>query len=216
MVLIVEFELSSDRLPLTDVAAAAPSVVLRVDDILVSERNRPVLVLWAESETFESLETALEASERTTHSVLGTTEQRRLYRVELAERTPPIYTEFIRLDTAPVDARITPSGWQARTRFSDRQALAQFYESCTEHDISFRLDRVFEATPDTDDEYGLTQKQRETLIAAHEAGYFAVPRTCSLAEIGEQLDVSAPSVSERLRRALDRLVRHTVRLDEHG
>lgn len=190
-------------------------MVLRVDDILISERNRPVLVFWAESESVDPLATALTDSEQTTHSVLGTTERRRLYRVELAEQPPPIYAEFVRLDTAPINATITATGWRARTRFSDRQALAQFYESCKTYDISFRLARVFEATPGADDAYGLTPKQRETLLAAHEAGYFAVPRTGSLEEIGAQLGVSAPSISERLRRALDRLVRHTVRLEEH-
>lgn len=214
MVLIVEFELVSDRLPLTDVAAAAPDVVLRVDDILLSERDRPVLVCWAESEAFDPLETTLASSKIAAYSVLGTTEHRRLYRVELAEQPPPIYAEFVRLDTAPINATITATGWQARTRFSDRQALAQFYESCMTYDIAFRLDRLFEATPETGDEYGLTPKQRETLLAAHKAGYFAVPRTGSLEEIGTQLGVSAPSVSERLRRALDRLVQHTLRLDE--
>ncbi|ELY62170.1 MULTISPECIES: helix-turn-helix domain-containing protein [Natrialbaceae] len=214
MTLVVEFDLISDRLPLTAVAATAPDSTLRIDDILISERSRPVIVFWAKGGTFDTLEPALDETAVATYSVLGTTQNRRLYRVELSEQPPAIYTEFVRLDTAPINATITPTGWRARIRFADREELAEFYDSCETYDITFRLDQIFEASPETDDEYGLTPKQRETLLAAHEAGYFSIPRTGSLAEIGAEFGVSAPSVSERLRRAQDRLIRHTVALDE--
>ena len=216
MTLVAEFDLISEKLPLTGVAGAAPDLILRVDDILTSERSRPVLVFWAEGETFETLETALDETAVATYSVLGTTQNRRLYRVELSEQPPAIYTEFVRLDTAPINATITPTGWRARIRFSSREALAEFNDSCETYGITLQLDQIFEAPPETDDEYGLTPKQHETLLAAHEAGYFSIPRTGSLEEIGAELGVSAPSVSERLRRAQDRLIRHTVALDERG
>src|SRR5699024_8518970 len=105
MTLVVEFDLISEKLPLTEVAGAAPDLILRVDDILTSERSRPVLVFWAEGETFETLETALDETAVATYSVLGTTQNRRLYRVELSEQPPAIYTEFVRLDTAPTEVR---------------------------------------------------------------------------------------------------------------
>jgi|SRR5699024_2071933 len=216
MALIVEFTLSSDRLPLTDVAASVPETTIRVDDIQTPEAGRPVLVFWAEGEAFETLETALDRPSVATHTVLGTAEGRRLYRVELAFRPPAIYAAFVRSDTAPIEATITAAGWEARTRFADRQALAAFADSCRESDVSFRLDKTFETGPGTDNEYGLTEKQHETLLAAHEAGYFAVPRTASLQEIGAEFGISAPSVSERLRRAQDRLIRHTLRLDDES
>lgn len=147
-------------------------------------------------------------------SILRTTWGRRLSRVELSDQPPAIYTEFVRLDTAPINATITPTGWRARIRFSDREALAEFRDSCESYDITFQLGQIFETSPETDDEYGLTPKQRETLLVAHEAGYFSIPRTGSLAEIGAEFGISAPSVSERLRRAQDRLIRHTVALNE--
>lgn len=214
MTLVVDFDLVSDRLPLTEVATAGPDFTLHVDDILTSERSRPVIIFWAEGEPFDALETTLDDTAVRSYSVLGTEESRRLYRVELSDQPPAIYSEFVRLDTAPVNATVTATGWRARTRFSDREALARFVQSCETYDITFRLNQIFEASLETDDEYGLTPKQRETLVAAHEAGYFSIPRTGSLAEIGSELGVSAPSVSERLRRAQDRLIRHTVALGE--
>jgi len=44
--------------------------------------------------------------------------------------------------------------------------------------------------------FGLTWKQREALLTTHEMGYFDIPRTTSLAAIGERLGVSPLSVSE--------------------
>lgn len=215
MTLVVEFDLISDRLPLTEVATAGPDFTLKVDDILISERSRPVIIFWAEGEPFDALDTTLNETAVMSYSVLGTAKNRRLYRVELSDQPPAIYTEFVQLDTAPINTTVTPTGWRARTRFSDREALARFVQSCEQNDITFQLNQIFEASLETDDEYGLTPKQRETLLAAHEAGYFSIPRTGSLAEIGTELGVSASSVSERLRRAQDRLIRHTVALDEH-
>lgn len=214
MSLIAEFDLSAPQLPLTDVAAIASDCELRVEDVLTADRTRHVLVCWADGMSFDTLETTLDGEETvSTYSVLGVTGTRRLYRIELTAEVPPIYTAFVVLETAPIDARITETGWRVRTRFSDRRALAQFYRSCRSYDISFRLDRLYEANPASEDGFGLTRKQHETLLVAHQMGYFDIPRTTSLAAIGERLGISAPSVSERLRRAQDRLVQHTIAFD---
>lgn len=52
----------------------------------------------------------------------------------------------------------------------------------------------------------LTDRQRECLAVAARAGYFAVPRDCTLADVAATLDVDKSSASETLRRALDRIV----------
>jgi hypothetical protein len=51
----------------------------------------------------------------------------------------------------------------------------------------------------------LTDRQREVLSAALRAGYLAVPRDCSLAELAETLDADKSTVSGVLRRAQERL-----------
>ena len=217
MSLIAEFDLSSPQLPLTDIAAAVPDLELRVEDVLTTEQARPVLVCWADGEGVDVFKTALETEAAVaTHNALGATGTRSLYRIELNAEAPPIHAEFVKVETAPIEATITPTGWRVRARFANRRALARFYQSCRSYGISFQLDRLYEATatPERDDEFGLTPKQRETLSVAHEMGYFAIPRTTSMEAIGEQFGISPPSVSERLRRAQDRLIRHTIRLSE--
>lgn len=70
------------------------------------------------------------------------------------------------------------------------------------------LEQMIEA-PDADgmaEEDPLTETERDALLAAYKAGYFAVPRKIRLSELAEQMDRSTGSMSTLLRRATEHLV----------
>jgi predicted DNA binding protein len=52
----------------------------------------------------------------------------------------------------------------------------------------------------------LTDRQREYLTVAYHHGYFDVPRECTLAELAGRLEVDKSSVSETIRRGVDRVL----------
>ena len=52
----------------------------------------------------------------------------------------------------------------------------------------------------------LTERQRASLKAAYEAGYFASPRQSTAAEIADSMDVTAPTFSYHLRAAQAKLL----------
>lgn len=56
----------------------------------------------------------------------------------------------------------------------------------------------------------LTTRQREVLLTAYECGYYEVPREATYADIAAELDCSASSVGQTLRRIESRLVTVTV------
>ncbi|WP_420028719.1 helix-turn-helix domain-containing protein [Halorussus caseinilyticus] len=56
----------------------------------------------------------------------------------------------------------------------------------------------------------MTDRQYEALRTATEMGYFEVPCRVELEDIADALGVSRQSVSERLRRATEALVRATI------
>ena len=56
----------------------------------------------------------------------------------------------------------------------------------------------------------LTDLQRETLLIAHEQGYFDDPRQITLEELSEQIGISPTGVGRRLRRAIARLINGTI------
>jgi CheY-like chemotaxis protein len=53
---------------------------------------------------------------------------------------------------------------------------------------------------------GLTDRQREAVLAAHRAGYFEWPREATGEEVADRLGVSAPTFHQHLRKGLARLL----------
>jgi hypothetical protein len=69
------------------------------------------------------------------------------------------------------------------------------------------------ADEDTANDYGLSDKQRQTLLHAVERGYYEVPRETDLDVLAEEMNISHQAASERLRRAISILVEHTLEMD---
>jgi predicted DNA binding protein len=103
--------------------------------------------------------------------------------------------------------------WELRMRFDDTDALSQFQEYCSTHEIPFELIELHEvSTARTSGGYGLTDKQHEALVTAWEQGYFNPDRNqrATLDDVAAKLDIAPQSVAERLRRAHEALIRHTL------
>lgn len=202
MSLIAEFHLSSSDLPVATTVAAGSNTKLELDRMLTTNPEHPVFICWVETDEFEAFEAALDTDDSiVAQSVLETTSDERLYHLRLAETSLySLKAAVVELGAVPDETTITEEGWDVRVRLPDREALTRFRKACSEYDIAFRLDALYEATNGSDLS-GLTRKQREALLLAHENGYFHLPRKVSLAELGEEIGISPPSLSARLRRA---------------
>jgi predicted DNA binding protein len=117
---------------------------------------------------------------------------------------------------AAVDGRLVgaerrAAGWRLRGRFPDADALAAFERRCRAAGIETARAGVAGETPG-----GLATlppAERAVVEAAFEAGYFAVPRETTIAELADSLGLSRRTVSERLRRGLGRFVAATLSED---
>lgn len=212
MSLIAEFHLSSSHLPLVDSVAAVSNTRLELDRVLTTDPEYPVLICWVETDSFEAFETALDTDDSVaTQSVLETTSNERLYHLQLDNPTLfSLKAAFVEIGAAPNETTITREGWDVRVRIPDRETLVRLRNACSEYDIAFRLEGLYESTVNRSDLSGLTRKQREALLLAHENGYFQLPRDASLADLSDQLDISPPSLSARLRRAEHRLIENAI------
>jgi len=102
------------------------------------------------------------------------------------------------------------SAWTLTVWIAERTDLAHLWEYARQNDIDIELLRVNEyASVDTTDA-GLTERQREALLAAFEAGYFEEPRETTLGEVAAELGVSQPAVSGLLRRGIERLILSSI------
>lgn len=214
MSLIAEFRLRNPRLPLVDIVASTPGTNLEVDRTLTVDSNQPVVICWVATPSFETFETELAKNSTVArYSVLKTTQEQQLYHVQLQNPLLSLKTAFVELGAVPAGrSTITDEGWEIQANFPNRDALARFRDICREYGISFRLDSLYKPTPKNNDlsDMGLTAKQREALITAYESDYFRIPRQASLGDLSEQLDISKPSFSKRLRRAQQHVLNDVI------
>jgi predicted DNA binding protein len=110
-------------------------------------------------------------------------------------------------DLSVLDAQTVDDEWAFEVITDDRSALGDVTEGWEAAGFDHRLERVVSVDDlKTAGQYGLTDTQAETLITAHRAGYYEVPRTVGITELAKQLGISHQATSQRLRRGHGRLV----------
>lgn len=211
MGLIVEYQVNSADLPLTDAVADVPEITVYIDRILVDDPDRPVVLCRAVDDADHEFGVALEDDPTVdTQTPIDSADGGATYRIRLRDPPLPIYRKFVELGTTPLGGIVTVDGWWGRARFPDREALAEYRSFVTDRGGIFKLERLTRESSTDDPPFGLTREQYEALVEAREAGYFAVPREASTEEIGRRLGISAPSASERIRRGIDRLLENAL------
>lgn len=107
---------------------------------------------------------------------------------------------------------VVRNGWFVVEFTDTRERFDAFRAGLEAADRRFELLSVVAAVDRAD---LLTDRQQEVLERAFRAGYYAVPRDCTLAAVADDLGVDTSTASEVLRRAEARLVeRHLTALRE--
>ncbi|WP_148414089.1 helix-turn-helix domain-containing protein [Haloferax sp. KTX1] len=121
---------------------------------------------------------------------------------------PPSSTE---MGVRVISVRHENSKWYIQMHLPAHSTLHRVQEHYHDNDISFRVKRLHVAR-DTDvgSETALLPGQRKALLVAHENGYFEVPRRSSQGELATILGISKSGVSQRIRRAISRLIEATL------
>jgi hypothetical protein len=215
MGLVAEFEIGCEALPLTSVAAGVPAATLTLE-LQYNHGDRPLFLVTARDGPRTAIESELDDTiDVGEWSLVGEAGDTRRYQIRpalsLEEQLGGAIDDLAGLQalatTEAIIERIAvmPSGWRQTGWFADRDAFEAF-ASFWRHNADFRLRRLTrdgEPEPPGD---GLTDQQREALRTAYELGYFDIPRGATLEAVAAELDISASSLSERLRRAQTHLV----------
>ncbi|USZ70427.1 helix-turn-helix domain-containing protein [Natronosalvus halobius] len=171
-------------------------------------------LVWAEGGDFKTFEDALDDDPTVAPpSRVIEVGDRRLYQIDLVGEGLRTSIYPLVVEEGGVIQNLTAShdGWEFRASFPDRTSFVRFHDFCREHEIGFDFTRMYDEHETGDGAgYGLTERQRETLVGAVDCGYFEIPRECSLAELGEHLGISETATSERVRRAVNMLIVQTV------
>lgn len=187
-----------------------------LDDGLTAELERIVPsgesfmpYAWVFGEGFDGFESRLAAEAGVADfSRLADLGDQRLYEVTASDRRPDWVDELLDCEFTILDGSGTAERWEFHLRFRDEADARAFHQFVVDHDVPHSLDRVHRLEtvyPGTD--RPVTPKQREAMLLALQEGYFDCPRGTTLTELGERLDIAPSSVSARLRRGSEVLIR---------
>ena len=210
MSLVGEFTVSADAFALGDALEAAPETHVEVERLATHSREWVMPFLWVSGGDLDEFDAAI-ADDPTVADVevLDRFDAARLYMVEWSEPVEKLVDAMVDRH-AIVQEAVAADEWFLKIRFSDPEHLSAFQQH---FESDFELHRKYRTSEPKQGEFDLTAEQRETLVVASELGYFSVPREATVEDIADRLDISANSVSQRLRRAHDALVRNTLRVD---
>jgi hypothetical protein len=219
MGLVAEFEIHCEALPLVGVARAVPDADLLLS-LQFNHGKRPLFLLTVTGGSPAAIETALtDVADVAEWALVGVAGDTRRYQavpaLSLAEQLGDELDDLRGLEAlATADAiieriELARFGWTQQGWFASHDVFEQF-ASFWQRNVGFELVRLTrDGEPEAPGD-GLTDRQREALRTAYELGYFEIPRRASLQEIAGELDISASSLSERLRRAQTQLIEETV------
>lgn len=207
--LIAEYD--ADPPVLKETLERVPDLRIRSEELYSSNGDIDFL-FWAECSDWDRFEATLGDDPTVTNpKLLAETADARLYQVQFTGRgaSGTTYRHWSDFGIVLLEATATGDGWELRMRVPDRDALARYRAALRERDIDFRLTALYSKEAERRGAT-ITEKQRETLLAAYESGYFEIPRAIGQPELAEQLGIASQSLSERLRRGTSALVETTL------
>lgn len=211
MATIFEFEIPTDEFALEETLIEYPEAVIEIERVVANDPDRITPYVWARTDDFAALEATFDDDPTVENlTMLSEMNDERSYQMTWAgtiDRIVPLLTDH---EGTITHATGSADSWSLRVLFPDREALSEAHNYLKEAGFSLTIGAIYEATDDGHIQHGLTETQRETIIAAFEAGYFTVPRTVTQTELAEQLGLSHQALSERLRRGMSKLVESTL------
>ena len=100
--------------------------------------------------------------------------------------------------------------WTLEVRFPSRESLSTMHDAFENYVTEATFESITSTDPVGDRQTDLTDGQHRLLETAIELGYFDIPRSATLEDLAEELDVSHQALSERLRRAQQKLATERV------
>ena len=197
---IAEFTVNADDFALHHALTAAPDMVVEIERVVATMREKVMPYFWVSGGDQSQFETAFnEDSSVTNIKKVDEIDEAVLYRAEWTENVETIVYAYLEIGATILRATGRDEYWELQMRFDDRREVSDFQAYCDEHDISFELTRLYQQEePMASAQYGLTPKQRQTMVTALEAGYYDVPQATTMTELAHNIGISQQALSKRL------------------
>lgn len=207
---VAEFTIPAEAFPFGKTLGEMPDIEIELDQIIPTDESALPFFWVRGCDPEEFMESAEHEPRVHDTRLLEVVDTVALFR---AEWTPDarIIDGLKQLDITIVESVGSAEHWRFEIRTQDRDTFAAFQNTFEEQGIPISLDRLYSLDELIDgDHRNLSPKQRDTLLTAHQEGYFDQPREITQDELAERFDVSRRAVSERLRRGINNLISETL------
>ena len=205
------FTVPSDQFPLGTVFEQLPGVTVELERIIPAQ-DVVIPYFWVRGTDVDDIEGAfLDHPGVQNIQSVDSVEDQYLLRVEWTLEYDGVLSTLMETQVPLIEAVGTTEQWTFDIRGDDRRDIAAFQERCRELDIPITLTKLHALTPiDSEAESALTDSQQEALVLAYERGYFNTPRDVTMADLGDELDISQQAVASRLRRGVSSILGSTL------
>ncbi|WP_135305945.1 helix-turn-helix domain-containing protein [Haloarcula amylovorans] len=207
MATAAEISLPAEQFALWETFTEIPAIEFDVERVVAHDQTRVMPILWAGGAELDEITDAFEADPSVEdEELLVDLDDEWLYQMGWVDDIAAVVQSLVYEKGTITDAHGRNDRWSFRIIFPDSDALSRTYEFCQEKNLTMEIERVTQMESEPAAQFGLSDIQYTTLITAHREGYFEVPRETNVEELAEKFDVSAQSVSERLRRGHEKLI----------
>ena len=214
MSVIGDFRIPSEMFALDHALSTVPVMTIEADPMATHSPKEVFPFFWATGGDFETFKQALDDDPSVeTASVAEEVEDEVLYRLVWGEDFRQLIHDMIDHHAAIMEATAQDSHWRLRLRFAEEDMVSSFQTHFREKGHDFEVISLRSPTGPRQRKYGLTSEQYHALVAAVREGYFSIPRTTSVDDLGATLDISPNAVSERIRRGCESLIRTSLIID---
>lgn len=210
MSIVADFGVPADAFCLGETLAAVPSATAELDRVVAHSPDHVMPFVWIVDADRAAVDAAVvEDPTVEAATVTDAFEDAYLYQFDWADVVAERLHAVLDHDGVVLEARGAGDGWRLRVRFGSREHFSVFRE----HFRQFGAVTLHQLTsPRTPGgvQYGVSDKQREALLVAFDAGYYDNPSAATGEDVARQLGITQQSVSRRLRRGTTALVEHTL------
>jgi hypothetical protein len=174
--IVADFDVPADAFCLAETLRAVPDATVELDRTVAHSPKHVMPFVWVADAERTALDTALADDPSVeTADVTDSFDSTHLYHVAWADVVGERLHLILDHEGVVLDARGSGDGWRLQVRFASRDHFSEFRDHFAEFGKA-AVRRVTSPPRPGDGSYGLSNKQREALLAAHEAGYGSARR----------------------------------------
>lgn len=169
--------------------------------------STPSLNVWVSGCEQDALVEALDADSSVAEfEIVRQGDEEFLVGLDLDEGTLVPQAIIEEVDGTVREAYAGDDNWYLEVRFPEREDLSTVGDLFERYGINAVYESITQIEDETDRRLNeLSDPQREAIQKAIDMGYYDVPRGATLKDLAEEFDVSHQALSERLRRAQEKL-----------